>query len=119
MDGNEIDTEGGIAVAQAMANKNNLKFLNLNCNQFGESVFCYYFRFSNPEGHPHQYFSSLGVVVPHIQKASLVFHSYMPEIPVPFELILIFIFFAFLILQERRAEKILLSFCKKLDVWNH
>lgn len=44
MDGNEIDAEGGIAVAHAMANKNNLKFLNLNCNQFGEPFFffCYF-----------------------------------------------------------------------------
>lgn len=45
MDGNEIDAEGGIAVAHAMANKNNLKFLNLNCNQFGEPVFVIISRF--------------------------------------------------------------------------
>ena len=36
MDSNEIGVNGGLAVANAMVNKDNLKVLNLDGNQFGK-----------------------------------------------------------------------------------
>ena len=36
LDSNEIGANGGLAVANAMVNKENLKVLNLDGNQFGE-----------------------------------------------------------------------------------
>lgn len=36
LDSNEIGVNGGLAVANAMVNKENLRVLNLDGNQFGE-----------------------------------------------------------------------------------
>lgn len=36
LDSNEINIKGGLAIAEAMADKENLDKLMLDCNQFGE-----------------------------------------------------------------------------------
>ena len=42
LDSNEIKTEGGIAVCEAMENKHELEALNLDANQFGKLPFYYW-----------------------------------------------------------------------------